>query len=65
MNIESAWISFWKVVLTVGFGSFALLVVAVIPLGAMDIVKLFRRMDREEIGSDSQVESVRKPKSAG
>lgn len=61
MNMESAWIGFWKVVLTVGFGSFALLVVAVIPLGAMDIVKLFRKMDREEIGSDSQVESVRKP----
>lgn len=39
------WIRFWEIVLIVGFGSFFLLVLAVIPLGARDVARLFRKLD--------------------
>ena len=48
MNISmEAWIEIWKWVLIVGLGLYFLVVVAVIPLGALDIRKLFRRLDEE------------------
>ncbi|VAX42603.1 hypothetical protein MNBD_PLANCTO02-762 [hydrothermal vent metagenome] len=43
--IESAWITFWKYLLYVGFGSFALLVLVVIPFGARDVFRLFKKLD--------------------
>lgn len=41
--------TFWKVACIVGFASFYLLVVAIIPLGARDLLRLFRHLER---GSD-------------
>ena len=43
------WITFWKVVCIVAFSAFYLLVLFVIPLGARDLVALFRHLSR---GSD-------------
>ncbi len=45
MVFALTWIQFWETVLTIGFGSFALLVLVVIPLGARDVLRLFRRLD--------------------
>ena len=45
MPSEIPWLRFWEVVLCVGIGSFALLVLIVIPLGARDIKRLFTRLD--------------------
>ena len=39
------WITFWKYVLIAGFSSFALLVIVVIPLGARDVFRLFKKLD--------------------
>lgn len=44
----SGWITFWKWACTIGIGSFFVLVLVVIPLGARDIVRLFR-----DLGSGS------------
>ena len=46
MRLATAWIQFWEVVLMLGFGSFALLVLIVIPLGARDILRLFKKLDK-------------------
>jgi len=43
--VES-WITFWKVACLVGFSAFYLLVVAIVPLGGIDLVKLFRHLSR-------------------
>ncbi len=40
MNDVSPWLDFWSVVLIVGLGSYYLIVLAVIPLGARDIRRL-------------------------
>ena len=42
----NGWILFWKIACIVGFASFFVLVLAVIPFGAMDILKLFRHLSR-------------------
>ena len=39
--MESNWLTFWEIVLTIGLSAFALLVLAVIPLGARDIRRMF------------------------
>jgi len=41
----STWILFWKTVLTIGFGSFAILVLVIIPFGARDVLRLFKKLD--------------------
>jgi len=46
------WIAFWKVVCVVGFVSFYILVVVIIPLGARDLRRLFQHLARE--GRESQ-----------
>jgi len=43
------WIAFWKIASTVGFVSFYILVLVVVPLGARDLFRLFRHLSR---GSD-------------
>ena len=43
--IALTWITFWKCLLYVGFGSFALLVLVVIPLGARDVFRLFKKLN--------------------
>lgn len=45
MVLATAWIKFWEIVLTIGFGSFAILVLIVIPLGARDVLRLFKKLD--------------------
>ena len=47
------WITFWKWAYVIGLGSFAVLVVAVIPLGARDLIALFRHLQ----GRDDTPES--------
>lgn len=41
------WITFWKLVCLIGFAAFYLLVLAVIPLGARDLLRLFRHLRSE------------------
>ena len=38
------WIAFWKIACLVGFAAFYLLVVFVLPLGARDLLRLFRHL---------------------
>ena len=40
------WMTFWKIACIVGFAAFYLLVVAIIPLGARDLFRLFRHLER-------------------
>lgn len=48
MNVPYAgWIELWKWVLIIGLGLYFVVVAAVVPLGALDIRKLFRRLDEE------------------
>ena len=48
MNVPYAnWIELWKWVLIIGLGLYFVVVVAVVPLGALDIRRLFRRLDEE------------------
>jgi len=49
-----AWIEFWKYACLIGFGLFYLLVLIVIPLGARDLMRLFRHL---AAGSDRPDES--------
>lgn len=46
-----SWIAFWKYACIVGFGCFYLLAVVVIPLGARDLMRLFRRLSGRDGGS--------------
>jgi hypothetical protein len=39
------WSELWTWLLAVGLGSFFLLVLVVLPLGARDIFRMFRRLD--------------------
>ena len=39
------WINFWRVVCLIGFAAFYVLVLAVIPLGARDLLRLFRHLN--------------------
>ena len=47
------WITFWEVACLIGFVSFYVLVLAVIPLGARDLLRLFRHLSGRGGGSDS------------
>jgi len=41
-----SWITFWTVVCLVGFASFYVLVLAILPLGARDLLALLRHLSR-------------------
>ena len=41
----NAWITFWAVVLSVGLVGYYLVALVVIPLGALDIRRMFARLD--------------------
>ena len=41
------WVSFWTVACVVGFVAFYALVVAVVPLGARDIFRLFAHLSKD------------------
>ena len=45
MSPDSPWVTFWQVVLVIGLSSFFLLALVVIPFGARDIMRLFKRLD--------------------
>ena len=45
MNNIEIWTEIWKWVLIIGLGSFFLLALVVLPLGARDLLRLFRRLD--------------------
>jgi len=49
----SGWVTFWTIACAVGFAAFYALVVAVIPLGARDIFRLFRHLS-EQGDSDAE-----------
>jgi len=58
--MHSPWLIFWEIVLTVGLSAFALLVLAVIPLGARDVRRMFAKLDdrsRDEVSNDDSLES--------
>lgn len=48
MSVDSGWVQFWETVLIAGLGSYFLLVLAVIPLGALDVLRLFRVLDETD-----------------
>jgi len=52
------WITFWTIACTVGFAAFYLLVLAVIPLGAIDLARLFKHLksggDRDPEGDEAR-----------
>ena len=43
-----SWIAFWKYACLVGFAAFYVLVIVIIPLGAIDLAKLFRQLSGKE-----------------
>jgi hypothetical protein len=45
MNNIDIWIAIWKWILIIGLGSFFLLALVVLPFGARDLLRLFRRLD--------------------
>lgn len=51
-----AWITFWEWAFVIGIGTFFLLVIAVIPLGARDLIALFKVLNKE-------VDTIHDPKS--
>ena len=54
MSPESPWVRIWQVVLSVGLGSFFLMVFLVIPLGARDSQRLFAKLDRARAKDDGR-----------
>ena len=52
----NTWIEIWKWVLIIGLGSFFLLAIVVLPLGARDLVRLFRRLDDPSRDSDDEAD---------
>jgi len=48
-----SWIAFWKYACLFGFAAFYVLVLVIIPLGAIDLVKLFRKLSGGKSESDS------------
>ena len=44
----NGWITFWQWLYILGLGSFFLLVLAIIPFGARDLMRLFRHLDQEK-----------------
>jgi hypothetical protein len=50
------WIDVWKWVLTIGLGFYFLIVLVTIPLGALDIRKLFRKLDAQRKARESNAD---------
>ena len=44
----NSWITFWQWLYIIGLGSFFVLVLAIIPLGARDLMRLFRHLNRDK-----------------
>jgi len=41
------WITFWRFAYIIGLSSFFLLAIVIVPLGARDLVRLFKHLDRK------------------
>jgi hypothetical protein len=52
----AVWIDVWKWVLTIGLGFYFLIVLVTIPLGALDIRKLFRKLDAQTKARESNAD---------
>lgn len=63
MTVDPAWIVFWRTVLTVGLGSFFLVVLVVMPLGARDIKRLFAKLDAPEDANENEQDRDARPDS--
>jgi len=50
----ASWVTFWTVACLVGFTAFYVLAVAVVPLGAIDLMKLFRHLSRGSEGDGTE-----------
>ena len=48
MTPETVWLTIWKWTLILGLGTFFLLAVVIIPLGAYDIRKFFQRLNNTQ-----------------
>ena len=46
------WITFWKIACIVGFASFYLVVLVIIPLGARDLIWLLRHLSAKRTTRD-------------
>jgi len=53
MNPEQ-WIDLWGVVLVVGLGAYYAVAAVVIPLGARDVRRLFRRLEEQYATADEE-----------
>ncbi|MBD3675822.1 MAG: hypothetical protein HUJ26_20125 [Planctomycetaceae bacterium] len=51
---ELQWISFWEGVLFLGLGSYLILALVIVPLGAVDIVRLFRKLEAPDQSAENQ-----------
>ena len=49
------WLRFWEIVLCVGIGSFILLILVVIQLGARDIKRMFARLDDSAVSDENDL----------
>jgi hypothetical protein len=47
------WALFWKCVCIIGFGSFVLTVLFIVPLGARDVLRLFRALSGQRDAEDT------------
>ena len=50
---ETVWLTIWKWTLILGLGSFFLLALVIIPLGAFDIRKFFQRLNSTQFRSEN------------
>ena len=53
MAPETVWLTIWKWTLILGLGTFFLLAVVIIPLGAYDVRKFFRRLNNTQFRSEN------------
>ena len=58
---EQTWIQIWKYVLLIGLGSYAILALVIVPCGAIDIYRLFRRLDRPDKEEQPDGDSAPEP----
>lgn len=59
--IASGWMTFWNIVLGVGFVAFAVVLLSVIPLGARDVMRLFSRLDAQTKSTTDTNEQDKEP----
>jgi hypothetical protein len=58
------WITFWKIAYVIGMGSFFVLAIVIVPLGARDLLALFRHLERKNdvppqpTGRDEKTDSL-------